>query len=122
MSKKLGVIAVATMALAAGLRWLTDHEWFKGIELVGIILTQPDLTPGAWYCYYLGDYMTEHPGVTQVRSPPVELRNGSFIWATETPEWDRGWFEKRGWEFPAQWIPYSQLEGMTIPMHSVGGP
>lgn len=121
MSKKIIALGVAGIVLAAGTlkSWLNNQEWFRQIDLGDITLTQPDLKPGAWFCYYLGDYMTQHPGENVVSSSPVELRDGTFMWATNTPEWDRGWFGLRGHEFPNRWMPYNDLAG--LPMERIGG-
>lgn len=122
MSKIVNTIIGAGFAFVAAnfaKRWLPG-DWFQGIELDGINLSPPDLRPGPWYCYYLGDYLTAHPTENVVHSSPLELTTGVFIWATSTPEWDREWFEKRGFEFPAQWIPYSEIEGLAIPMRAIG--
>ena len=93
-------------------RWLADHD-FNG-------LTTPDLRPGPWYCYYMGDYLAAHPEVTAVKSAVVELEDGVFVWATDTPEWDRGWFASRGWEFPDMWIPYDELQNLDWEQKAVG--
>jgi hypothetical protein len=121
---KLISLAVGGISIAATIymrrQFLKFGDWFDGIDLSDDDLQQPDLRPGPWYCYYLGDYLTAHPNETVVRSSPLELHDGSFAWATDSPEWDRGWFEKRGFAFPAQWVPYSQLDGLSIEMRSLG--
>lgn len=122
MSKKIIAVGATGFALAVGIlnTFLNNQEWFRTIDLGEINLVQPDLKPGPWFCYYLGDYLTAHPGEEVVRSHPVQIRTGSFIWATATPEWDRGWFEKRGFEFPAKWMPYGELRGLSMDMNPMG--
>ncbi|MBB5167156.1 hypothetical protein [Mycobacterium sp. AZCC_0083] len=72
-------------------------------------LVKAKVAPGPWFAYYTGDFMIAHETDT-VTSCLVELRDGTFLWATETPEWDREWFgEHLGWEFPERWVPYSAL-------------
>ncbi|MBN7458613.1 hypothetical protein I3U64_00435 [Mycobacteroides abscessus subsp. abscessus] len=83
-------------------------------------LKEPDLTPGAWLCYYMGDYLFAHPEEKTVRSAVIELSNGEFIWATETPEWDRDWFEDLGFNFPSRWTLYSSLAGTDVQMRGLG--
>ncbi|WP_131822701.1 hypothetical protein [Mycobacteroides chelonae] len=83
-------------------------------------LQEPDLTPGAWFCYYLGDYLVAHPNEKTVKSSVVELSTGEFVWATETPEWDRDWFEARGFNFPERWTLYSSLAGLNVEMKGLG--
>lgn len=84
------------------------------------VLKEPDLTPGAWLCYYLGDYLVAHPGEKTVKSSVIELASGEFVWATETPEWDRDWFEARGFNFPERWTLYSSLAGLNVEMKGLG--
>lgn len=83
-------------------------------------LVQPNITPGAWYCYYLGDYLTEHPKESTVQASVVELQDGSFAWATSTPVWDRDWFAQHGWEFPDKWLHYADLAHTDVEMKEMG--
>ncbi|MBV6360476.1 MULTISPECIES: hypothetical protein [Mycobacteroides] len=104
-------------------------EWLLGASLVNGArnlrnrwatgLTQPDIRPGAWFCYYLGDFLTAHPEVKSVGSMIVEMSNGEFIWATSTPEWDRDWFESHGWEFPDRWTLYDELPTTGVRMNGI---
>jgi hypothetical protein len=114
MNKLLAVaVGAATVFIA--------HSWARR-QMEPVTLTQPDLTPGAWYCYYLGDYLTDFPDEQYTKACPVQWTDGEFVWATDTPEWDRDWFNAHGWEFPARWIPYEQLKSMPVEMQSVGMP
>lgn len=98
--------AVANVVANLYRRWHADRD-FDG-------LIEPDITPGPWYAYYMGDFMIAHD-TDLVTSAIVELRDGEHIWATQTPEWDRDWFaEHMGWEFPAKWIPFVDLESQDL--------
>lgn len=67
------------------------------------------LEPGAWFRFYLSDWMTDH----EVTDPDnvtsgiaVGADTGEYIWATATPEWDAEWFADRGYRFPQRWVPF----------------
>lgn len=115
MSKPLIVVGLAAFILAIGSAAAYAKKYFRG----GLV--EADLTPGAWYCYYLGDHLTDYPDQTVVRSAIVQLPEGDWLWATDTPEWDRTWFAEYGWEFPSKWVPYAALADMNLEMGSVGG-
>jgi hypothetical protein len=71
------------------------------------------LRPGPWWRSYAADY-SKHFGVPIDEvikySAIVEGTNGE-IWATSTEDWDRDWFNKRGYAFPKRWIRYEILHG-----------
>jgi hypothetical protein len=112
------IISTAVAGIAVVGTLYMRHQFAKNDQRE---LTPPDVRPGAWFCYYLGDFMTAHPGQTVVYSSPLELANGSFAWATNTPEWDRAWFAKHGHSFPAQWVRYDELSGQDVQMVNMGG-
>lgn len=72
------------------------------------------LKPGPWFMEYASDW-GRHFGVKQdelndkITSCLTEGTNG-YVFCTETPEWDREWFNKRGWQFPSRWVAFSILE------------
>ena len=72
-----------------------------------------DIRPGPWFRSYLSDWMDAHGAVYKdhVTSGIVtgEL-TGEYIWVTATPEWDRDWFNARGFEFPHRWIEYKYMD------------
>lgn len=70
--------------------------------------------PGPWFGKYARDWararnIREDEVYDHITSAVIDGTNG-YIFATETPEWDRGWFNKNGWEFPRRWIPMSALD------------
>lgn len=71
------------------------------------------LKPGSWWLIYASDYSAYFGiPVDQVikRSAVIEATHG-YVWATETPSWDRDWFNKHGFHFPERWLPYGILDG-----------
>lgn len=83
--------------------------------------------PGDWFESYANDWDSAHGEIAD----PDDVRSGFvrgqvsrlWIWVTETPEWDHGWFTARGGEFPENWVPYQYLvdhgvaddDGMWLP-------
>lgn len=71
------------------------------------------LKPGPWYFNYAADYSANFgiPVHQVINHSAVVGATGGYAWATETPEWDRDWFNRRGYDFPARWLPYEILDG-----------
>lgn len=70
------------------------------------------LEPGAWFMDYSAEYgrhFNIKPEEVTKRSAIVEGTQG-FVWCTQTPEYDREWFNKRGYDFPNRWLPYAALK------------
>lgn len=71
-----------------------------------------DLQPGPWFKYYLSDWMEDH-GVTETENAKSGIvtgaETGDYIWVTDTPEWDREWFNDKGFRFPRKWVPFSLM-------------
>ena len=71
------------------------------------------LKPGPWWRVYAAEYSQAFGiPIDEVikHSAIVEGTNGE-IWCTRTAEWDKAWFNKRGFLFPRRWIPYERLDG-----------
>jgi hypothetical protein len=63
-----------------------------------------DATQGApWIDEYEADWRNNFPGYNMA-SCFVRDAQGFWVWVTNTPQWDRDWFEKKGWRFPTAWI------------------
>lgn len=78
--------------------------------------------PGPWFKEYLNDWMEafDIDDTQRVTSGIATGEiSGDYIWVTETPEWDRAWFNERGYRFPRKWVPYRfLLDSIGMP----GGP
>lgn len=75
-------------------------------------LREFELLPGAWFKVYLSDWMEAHDIDDHSLATSGIARGdetNDYIWATETPEWDRDWFNSHGWTFPRKWVPYHFL-------------
>lgn len=114
MSKPLIVVGLAAAILAVGAAAAYAKDFLTG----GLV--EADLAPGAWYCYYLGDHMSAFPEQLTVKSAVVQLPDNTWLWATDSPEWDRDWFARYGWEFPTQWVPFEALKDMNVELGSIG--
>jgi hypothetical protein len=86
------------------------------VYLASTVVEVPQpIAPGRWFTSYLRDWMKSHE-ITDEDDATSGLvlgaESGEWIWVTNTPEWDRGWFEERGVGFPARWVPYAALEDL----------
>lgn len=84
------------------------------IKRILALLPEFPIAPGPWFIQYGNDWAAAH-GIPQWEAgervtSAIISGSGGFIWATQTPEWDREWFGKRNFEFPTRWIPFSALE------------
>lgn len=71
-----------------------------------------DVRPGSWFKAYLCDWMLAHNVIhpDDVTSGiAMGAESGDYIWATATPDWDKGWFNSHGWRFPRKWVPFYYL-------------
>ncbi|OQW34549.1 MAG: hypothetical protein A4E20_11045 [Nitrospira sp. SG-bin2] len=103
-----GLIAGALFLAAIVAYWLWKRR-----------LKKFPLAPGPWFKEYAGDYARQfniplNEVYEKMTSAVIEGTNG-FIWATETPEWDRDWFEECGYAFPKRWVPFSILKDIQGP-------
>lgn len=95
----------------AGIEWIFP---IVGLALLALsfINFRPafPVAPGAWFREYTADFI-EHFDITQeeMTSAVIEGTHG-YIWTTQTPEWDRDWFERHGYSFPKRWVPFEILE------------
>lgn len=99
------VTGLASVFIVASLLRQQKHIEFTSLEPF-------DVQPGPWFQAYLADWMIAH----DLSDPDLAtsglargMTSGDYIWVTETPEWDRGWFNAHGWEFPAKWVPFQYL-------------
>lgn len=101
----VGVITGFALAMARDI-----YRHFKADpDLDGLV--PPIIEPGPWFSYYAEDWAA-------LQGEPITSAiiavDGRFVWATDTPEWDREWFAvEMGWEFPDEWVPYSSLPGQV---------
>lgn len=56
-----------------------------------------------WISEYNAAWVKEYPGYTPA-SEYVRDQRGFWVWVTNTPQFDRNWFDEKGWQFPAAWI------------------
>lgn len=85
-------------------------------------LPEFNVQPGPWFKKYLNDWMEAFDVDTRraVTSGIVTGQvSGDYIWVTNTPEWDRDWFEENGFSFPSKWVRY---ECMNMVVGEDGGP
>lgn len=99
-------VLILAAAVLGGFAALIYHRYFS--------LKDFDPVPGPWFDEYMEDWRVAHNiPKNEIRarqsSGIVKGRNGTFIYATDTPEWDRGWFESRGYHFPARWVTFESL-------------
>lgn len=92
------------------LRLLGKWHFLWRFKLQDIIFHDPrphppvDETDGApWIDEYEADWKKNFPGYNMA-SCFVRDAEGFWVWVTNTPQWDRDWFEKKGWRFPTAWI------------------
>ncbi|ATN94017.1 hypothetical protein J4U01_gp054 [Mycobacterium phage Kumao] len=72
---------------------------------------RPEPEPGPWVRDYMADWVANHGLTIPVPAGWVKGKeSGKWLWATNTPEWDRDWFDKRGWRFPRKWVVYNDLK------------
>ena len=106
MLRSIVSIVAGWMAMNCIRRWREDpQEELKDVALV----------PGSWYEVYLNDWMEffDIDDRDLVTSGIVTgQESGDYIWATETPEWDRDWFNDHGRRFPRKWVHFSALENV----------
>jgi hypothetical protein len=62
-----------------------------------------EMAGAPWFPEYEEDWKKEFTGHS-LESCFVREANGYWVWVTNTPMWDRSWFEARGWKFPTAWI------------------
>lgn len=108
MTKKL-LYAGATVALFG---WLGRKRRNQD-QIPPDLLAPLNIEPGPWFRSYLSDWMTAHgaPYKDNVTSGIVTGEiSGEYIWVTATPEWDRDWFNARGFQFPSKWIEYKYMD------------
>lgn len=74
------------------------------------------LEPGPWFKFYLHDWMEAH-GVKNSDDAMSGIvtgeKTGEYIWVTQTPEWDRKWFNDKGFRFPRKWVPFTMMQFVT---------
>lgn len=56
-----------------------------------------------WFAEYQEEWRKQYVNYT-FDSGFVRDLGGTFIWVTNTPQWDRDFFDRKGWKFPYQWI------------------
>ena len=62
-----------------------------------------DLVGAPWIDEYNTAWKKEFPGYEPI-SNYVRDERGFWVWVTNTPQFDRNWFDEHGWQFPAAWI------------------
>lgn len=92
------------------------REFWRRLKALFGVYEPFDLTPSGWWLDYAKAWGAAHDVPVEVlaakiTSAIVEGTNG-IIWATETPEWDRDWFNSRGYDFPTRWVPHSSLKNV----------
>lgn len=92
------------------------REFWRRLKAFFGYYTPFDLTPSGWWLDYARDWGAAHDiGVDvlagEITSAVVQGTNG-LVWATETPSWDRDWFNSRGYDFPERWCVYSDLKNV----------
>lgn len=98
------VVTLITVPAAIVVAAVVAYKYRSVDEVLGVALQQPDLTPGQWYWDYCADFFAK---MSTVPRAAVAQDDGGLLWLTDTPEWDRQWFEARGFEFPARWMPFT---------------
>lgn len=69
-----------------------------------------------WYPEYANAWEEQYPDVP-CRSCWVRTEEAGetvWVWVTDTPGFDRAWFDTQGWQFPAKWITAESLQFYTI--------
>ena len=56
-----------------------------------------------WIDDYEKAWRAAYPGY-EPQSCFVRDDKGFWVWVTNTPQFDRDWFDNHGWQFPASWI------------------
>lgn len=103
-------------AILTALVCLIHHRYFS--------LREFEVVPGAWFDEYLEAWRVAHDIPkdeigARLSSGIVKGRNGTYIFVTDTPEWDRGWFESRGYHFPTRWVTFESLRYYSGPAGQV---
>jgi hypothetical protein len=62
-----------------------------------------DKVGAPWIDEYNEAWKKQFPGYTPA-SCYVRDEKGFWVWVTNTPQFDRNWFDEKGWQFPAAWI------------------
>ena len=62
-----------------------------------------DTVGAPWIDAYNHDWKQQFPGYEPI-SNYVRDERGFWVWVTNTPQFDRNWFDEKGWQFPAAWI------------------
>ena len=68
--------------------------------------------PGEWFTDYKRAWEANY--TTPCRSAWVRDERGYWVWVTDTPGYDRSWFDNHGWQFPAKWIPAGAKDFYTV--------
>jgi hypothetical protein len=103
--------AYHTHHLTAFGRWHYAGRYKLYDVLFGDRRPQPE-PGGDWYGEYAKDWYAQFES-TSNRSCWVRDERGYWVWCTDTPIFDRDWFDEQGWQFPAKWITYGSLDFYT---------
>lgn len=86
---------------------------YKALDaVIGDPRPQPpiDHDSGAvWFDDYEKAWKEAYPGYDN-GSCWVRDMNSHWVWVTNTPQFDRNWFDGKGWQFPAAWITGPSME------------
>jgi hypothetical protein len=88
--------------------WLRRNKFETPLDVL-----EWKIKPGPWFEYYVRDWMEYHKIYDRdsVTSGIVYgAVSGDYIWATNTPEWDRDWFNMHGVEYPRKWVLFEVVE------------
>lgn len=72
-----------------------------------------DLVGAPWIDEYNKAWKEQFPGYTPI-SEYVRDERGFWVWVTNTPQFDRNWFDGKGWQYPAAWITGPSKEFYTV--------
>lgn len=73
-----------------------------------------DAIQGApWIDEYNKAWLEQFPGYSPI-SQYVRDERGFWVWVTNTPQFDRNWFDGKGWQFPAAWITGPSQDFYTV--------
>lgn len=103
------------------LRWLGKWHFIYRYTVLRILFPDPRPQPpisvnigGApWIDEYNKAWREQFPGYTPI-SQYVRDEKGYWVWVTNSPQFDREWFDKQGWQFPAAWITGPSQEFYTV--------
>ena len=68
-----------------------------------------------WFAQYAADWRQAFSEFgTDTTSCWVRDKAGYWVWVTDSPQFDRNWFDDHGWRFPAAWITSEAKRFYTV--------